>query len=51
MTLDEYISDVKDIYRIVKYLVVNTKIEKPVRLFGITAANLSDTTFEQLKFL
>ena len=51
MTLDEYICDVKDIYRIVKYLVVNTKIEKPVRLFGITAANLSDTTFEQLKFL
>ena len=51
MTLEEYINDKSDIYRIVKYLVVNTKIEKPVRLFGITAANLSDLTFEQLKFL
>lgn len=51
MTLDEYIKDSSDILRIVKYLAYNTKIDKPVRLLGITAANLSGTNFEQLKFL
>lgn len=51
MTLENYICTRDDIYRVAKYLALNAKIDKKVRLLGLSASNLSDKKYEQLRFL
>ncbi|MDO5754762.1 MAG: hypothetical protein Q4P28_00810, partial [Tissierellia bacterium] len=50
-SLEEYTDNVHHIRRIAYYLLERIDIPKPVRLLGLTMANLTENRYRQLEFL
>lgn len=50
ISLVEYVNKKEDIERLANYLLTNMKLERPVRLLGISLSNLRNVDIQQLKF-